>query len=251
MANAAWQAMARECFIYLRLRYTAEFRRVSDIHAPHSLPGLFRQHRIVGPDAARGPAAWRPDNVGPGRIGLYTRGPHNVRRLASRIGKTGDKTKDRPPARERRVKQVRSILLPPTRPIAVAVGDGDRASTFNICRPRDRDRRTCFNICRRSRRHRPTRLLTHKMSTQPSLKNLLLIFAACLVASCSSGYPSGPLVFVTNERDGTVTVIDAKTDKFVDAIHTGSRPRGIRVSADGKHAYVAAQHAAEHAAKAG
>src|SRR4051794_6794455 len=58
------------------------------------------------------------------------------------------------------------------------------------------------------------------------------------LAGCSV-YPTGTLVFVTNERNGTISVIDAKNDKIIDTIFCGARPRGIRISADGKNAYVA------------
>ena len=69
-------------------------------------------------------------------------------------------------------------------------------------------------------------------------KFILLAGLALSIAGCS-GYPSGTLVFITNERAGTISVIDAATDKVVDTIMTGARPRGIRVSENGKHAYVA------------
>ena len=64
---------------------------------------------------------------------------------------------------------------------------------------------------------------------------LLILFS---LAACSR-YPSGTLVFVTNERDGTISVIETKTNKTVDTIVTGARPRGIRMSADGTRAFIA------------
>src|SRR3982751_320584 len=70
------------------------------------------------------------------------------------------------------------------------------------------------------------------------MRTASLLIAAAALAACSR-YPSGPLVFVTNERAGSISVIDARTNKVIDTIHTGARPRGIRISANGKHAYVA------------
>src|SRR4051812_23871699 len=70
------------------------------------------------------------------------------------------------------------------------------------------------------------------------IRKLLLLVLALSITACS-GYPSGTLIFVTNERAGSISVIDAATNKVIDTIHTGARPRGIRVSKDGKHAYVA------------
>ena len=66
----------------------------------------------------------------------------------------------------------------------------------------------------------------------------ILILLVAAIASCSR-YPSGPLVFVSNERGGTISVIDGAKDKIVDTIIVGGRPRGVRLSADGKRLYVA------------
>src|SRR4051812_17880846 len=46
-------------------------------------------------------------------------------------------------------------------------------------------------------------------------------------------------VFVSNERDGTVTVIDGSTRQVSGTIEVGKRPRGIHASPDGKTLYVA------------
>jgi YVTN family beta-propeller protein len=61
---------------------------------------------------------------------------------------------------------------------------------------------------------------------------VLLAFAGCHRLH-------GPRVFVTNEDDGTVTVIDARSFEVVDTIEVGQRPRGVRASRDGKWLYVA------------
>src|SRR5215208_4981629 len=59
-----------------------------------------------------------------------------------------------------------------------------------------------------------------------------------LVSACAKK-ASGPLAYVTNERDGTITVIDTQTDQVVETIKVGARPRGIRFSPDGRRVYVA------------
>jgi YVTN family beta-propeller protein len=60
-----------------------------------------------------------------------------------------------------------------------------------------------------------------------------------LVAGCGGGRPHGPRVFVTNEKDGTVTAIDAHSFAVLDTIKVGKRPRGLHVSPDGRWLYVA------------
>jgi PQQ-dependent catabolism-associated beta-propeller protein len=47
------------------------------------------------------------------------------------------------------------------------------------------------------------------------------------------------LLYVTNERTGSVQAIDTVTDHVVRTAHIGNRPRGLAVSPDGKRIYVA------------
>ncbi len=49
----------------------------------------------------------------------------------------------------------------------------------------------------------------------------------------------GYLAYVTNEDSHELTVIDTRTDSVVATIPVGTRPRGVRVSADGKTVFVA------------
>jgi putative membrane protein len=48
--------------------------------------------------------------------------------------------------------------------------------------------------------------------------------------------------YVSNERAGTISVINTETDQVVASIHVGGRPRGVRVSRDGGRIYVAVTH---------
>src|SRR5215211_52229 len=66
--------------------------------------------------------------------------------------------------------------------------------------------------------------------------SILLLFLC--VASCSRR-PSGPLAYVTNERDGTITVIDTNADRVYSTIKVGGRLRGIRLSPDRTRVWVA------------
>ena len=52
--------------------------------------------------------------------------------------------------------------------------------------------------------------------------------ALALIAALGCRRQAGPLVFVSNERGGTITVIDTRTDEVVRTISVGSRPRGIQ-----------------------
>ena len=49
--------------------------------------------------------------------------------------------------------------------------------------------------------------------------------------------PAGPFLYVTNERGGTVTVIDTATLEPVTTVSLGKRPRGIAVSPDRAHVF--------------
>jgi YVTN family beta-propeller protein len=61
---------------------------------------------------------------------------------------------------------------------------------------------------------------------------------ALILSGCSRG-PSGPLAFVTNERDGTITVIDTGTDRIYSTLKVGGRLRGIRLNPDRTRVWVA------------
>jgi len=69
----------------------------------------------------------------------------------------------------------------------------------------------------------------------------LLLFAGC------THKPAGPLAFVTNERDGTITVIDTQTDRVYSTIKVGGRLRGIRLSPDKKKIWVAISYLSNQA----
>jgi len=62
-----------------------------------------------------------------------------------------------------------------------------------------------------------------------------LFLAMATVARAQDHYQ----VFVSNEKSGTVTVIDGSTYQVVATIPVGKRPRGIRASPDGKTVYIA------------
>jgi YVTN family beta-propeller protein len=61
----------------------------------------------------------------------------------------------------------------------------------------------------------------------------LLVIAALRVTAANYE------VFVSNERDGTVSIIDGATRKVSATIEVGKRPRGIHASPDGRTLYVA------------
>lgn len=48
------------------------------------------------------------------------------------------------------------------------------------------------------------------------------------------------MVYVSNEKDNTVTVVDSETMEVVKTIDVGQRPRGITISHDGKFVYLCA-----------
>src|SRR5512147_632455 len=82
------------------------------------------------------------------------------------------------------------------------------------------------------------------------LRIALLLLAACApkekpapaespATASAAPASSGELVYVTNEDSRNLTVIDATTDSVVATIEVGTRPRGVKVSPDGRTVYVA------------
>lgn len=60
-------------------------------------------------------------------------------------------------------------------------------------------------------------------------------------ATAASAADSGPafLVYATDEVGDSIYVIDSRSDSVVDVFHAGQRPRGVRLSPDGKSLIVA------------
>jgi YVTN family beta-propeller protein len=58
-------------------------------------------------------------------------------------------------------------------------------------------------------------------------------------ASATAQAASGPLVYVSDEWGDSVYVIDASRDSVVNVFYAGQRPRGVRLSRDGKSLIVA------------
>jgi len=73
---------------------------------------------------------------------------------------------------------------------------------------------------------------------RPSARTLLAVALVLGALSCGRGEP-GHWICVSNERSGTVTVIDSGSRGAVAAIRLGKRPRGIHPSPDGRFLYVA------------
>jgi YVTN family beta-propeller protein len=69
-------------------------------------------------------------------------------------------------------------------------------------------------------------------------KNFVTILAA-LVFCVSDAEAADYVVYVSNERSGDVSVIDAASHEVTATISAGKRPRGIRPSPDGRLIYVA------------
>ena len=66
------------------------------------------------------------------------------------------------------------------------------------------------------------------------MRHLWLLIAVALASSAHA-----QRVFVSNEKGGDVTVIDAQKNQVISTIPVGKRPRGIRISPDGKSLFVA------------
>src|SRR6476646_2417577 len=70
------------------------------------------------------------------------------------------------------------------------------------------------------------------------MRSIFIICAICVICdSCSIS--QGPFAYVSNERDGTITVIDTSTDRVHSTIKVGGRLRGIRLSDDRSKFWVA------------
>jgi YVTN family beta-propeller protein len=81
-----------------------------------------------------------------------------------------------------------------------------------------------------------------RLDRRPAPAGARLLLAALLAAgalSCGRGGEPAHWICVSNERSGTVTVIDGATRSTLATIRLGKRPRGIHAAPDGRTLYVA------------
>src|SRR5271168_1028616 len=67
-----------------------------------------------------------------------------------------------------------------------------------------------------------------------------LIAAVAIGLYCVAGSAAADTIYVSNEKDNTITVVDGKTLEPVKTIPVGQRPRGILLSKDEKSLYICA-----------
>ncbi|OHV78637.1 YVTN family beta-propeller repeat protein [Ensifer sp. LCM 4579] len=72
------------------------------------------------------------------------------------------------------------------------------------------------------------------------LRRLTVLIAGPALAASMSVPACAYMVYVSNERDNTVSVVDSTTMEVVHTINVGQRPRGITISHDGKLIYLCA-----------
>ena len=75
--------------------------------------------------------------------------------------------------------------------------------------------------------------------TNDSRLRLCALATVMLAGACEKPSARTRRAYVSNEADGTVSVIDTGAERVVATIHVGTRPRGLRVSPDGARLYVA------------
>lgn len=81
------------------------------------------------------------------------------------------------------------------------------------------------------------RLARKCVVTASGIALTLAAFQACTQSPAAQ--PRTERVFVSNEDSGDISVIDVASSRVVASIPVGKRPRGLRLSADGKELYVA------------
>jgi YVTN family beta-propeller protein len=75
---------------------------------------------------------------------------------------------------------------------------------------------------------------------RPMTRILLAAASAAALLAFTTPSFAAPLIFVSNEKDNTITVLNGETLETVKTIKVSRRPRGIVVSPDGKELSVAA-----------
>src|SRR5690606_22925608 len=71
-------------------------------------------------------------------------------------------------------------------------------------------------------------------------KHALSLFLTSAVSLALAAPAFAYNVYVSNEKDNTVTVLDSQSRKVIHTIKVGQRPRGITISHDGKYVFLCA-----------
>jgi len=70
------------------------------------------------------------------------------------------------------------------------------------------------------------------------MNHLIYRYLTALCMACASTSTFAYSIYVSNERDNTISVIDGESLEVVDTIEVGQRPRGIVLSNDGSILYI-------------
>ena len=80
--------------------------------------------------------------------------------------------------------------------------------------------------------------MTKDLALENLQKRKLSVHGGCAADLWRLAVPASAYkVYVSNEKDNTVSVIDSATMEVVKTINVGQRPRGITMSPDGKLIY--------------
>src|SRR5262245_44319169 len=66
------------------------------------------------------------------------------------------------------------------------------------------------------------------------MRRRVTVLAAATIAALAASPASAFMVYVSNEKDNTISVVDSDTMQVVKTVNVGQRPRGITISHDGK-----------------
>ncbi|MEP9373984.1 YVTN family beta-propeller repeat protein [Mesorhizobium sp. KR1-2] len=72
------------------------------------------------------------------------------------------------------------------------------------------------------------------------MRRQLALMAATLATWLLATPASAYMVYVSNEKDNTITIVDSTTMKVIKTVPVGQRPRGITISPDGNFIYLCA-----------
>src|SRR4051812_42458102 len=79
----------------------------------------------------------------------------------------------------------------------------------------------------------------HRLSEFQKVRLLTSAATILITGLAGSSAAEAYEIFVSNEKDGTLTVIDGSSQQAIATFPVGKRPRGLRVSPDAKQIYVA------------
>ncbi len=88
---------------------------------------------------------------------------------------------------------------------------------------------------------RPTRAPMASVSSMSRRTSSCVLFPAALIRKTSTSVPDGKQIYISNEDEEAVSIVDIASGTVAKTLKVGAQPEGVKVTPDGKHVWVTSE----------